>query len=352
MSFRSLSLISILAGVVMGTLLPAHGQQPSLRRGRAINFSEPKYDSGVASNLNAIASQKAAFHNLDEELKRPSDLFDVGDPLQGRNRQPLPQLPPPTLNSKRARELFEKKRERENWPFQSPDDQKFGLTAEEIFKLPEYDSDGKVKEKKSPVEVFYERLDRERAGMTNQLRTDELPGFENRNGGRDNPVAINSDKSPGLAAGFTAAGWKESPGLDVGSELGPDSGRPQTLVEMLTTQAQPVESPEMVRAQAARLAEFKQLLESKTPLPAASSFNSTPALAPLNRALPGFEPSAAAPARSAVQPPPTGQGSYTPTVGLPTAPAGLPGLNPILPQPEPARAAMPPSSLNIPKRKF
>src|SRR6266550_3516549 len=185
MTFRSLRFAWVLAGVVLSTLVSVHGQQPPSRRGQPILFSEPRYNTAM-SNLDEIATQKSAFQNPAKELKKPSNIFDASEGSASLFMPPLRQLPPPNVNSKRLKALLDKRNDR---AFQAPDDLAAMLTAEEIFKIPEFDRD-------------------------DQAKGDDLFGRQRENEGRDDTTFFGTEKTPGVAVNVPALTSKPLFGVD------------------------------------------------------------------------------------------------------------------------------------------
>jgi len=173
MTFRSLKYALVIAGALVSALGVAQDQQPPSRRSQPILFYEPRYDA-AASNLNEIATQESPFRHPGKEFKKPSDIFNTGEGSANFIMPPLLQLPRPNVSSKRLKELLDKRNDR---ALQTPEELARLLTAEEIFKIPDFARDGQEKEKKTWMERGYERWEQEQFGTTNQFKGDELFGF-------------------------------------------------------------------------------------------------------------------------------------------------------------------------------
>lgn len=338
MSFRTLKSAWIVAGVVLSTLVSSHGQQPPPRRGQPILFSEPRRDTAT-SNLNEIVTQKRTPRNLEQELNKPLDIFSVGDPGANIIMPPLRQLPPPNVNSKRLKELLDKRKDR---GFESPEDLVTGLTAEEIFKVPELDRDGQEKKKMSKMERYFQGLEREQRGNTNQTKGDDLFGRQKQNDGRDDLTFFGTEKTPGVAGSATAPTLKPLFGSDSLSVFSPDMNKSWSFSEGFGFAN--VEPPATTRARETRLQDFRELL---SPLPtsrdgaAVPPFNSPPA------APHGFTPSGGLDSLPGA----TSRGSLpTTTVGAPLAFPGSAGNRQSLTPPP--RMPLPPTAFELPKRKF
>lgn len=367
MSVRCLQFTLLPAALVLGTCLAAQGQQSLPQRSQKIIFSDPKGDP-VSSNLNFIATQKLNLKSLEDEFKKP---FSISGPGAAGSTAPLPlHLPQPNLNRQQLRELFERERD---WIFQSPEDYEANLTAEKIFKLPEYDKDGQEKQREGAVERFYQRLDEERnqvnrspedAGTADLFGSQESFGFST---GRDlmelhplkpgGNVANRSEASPASGAAFIspdeilrrlASGNSDSP--LPGSLLSTD------LSDFLS--ASKLELLPQASSEKARMEEFKRLLEPRT----AASPMSGEATSELLSRTPSINPGWDTPRSS--NPVPEGAGlspigSSPARLGTPERPPALittipsrPGLATAEPTADPVRTATPPPAFNLPKRAF
>jgi len=330
MTFRSLRFAWVLAGVVLSTLVSVRGQQPPSRRGQPILFSEPRYNTAM-SNLDEIATQKSAFQNPAKELKKPSDIFDAGERSANLFMPPLRQLPPPNVSSKRLKELLEKRNDR---AFQAPEDLAAMLTAEEIFKIPEFDRDGQEKKKKTWMERGYDRLEQEHLVTTNQMKGDDLFGRQRENEGRDDPTFFGTEKTPGVAVNVPALTSKPLFGLDSSGVLSPDMNKSRSFTDNFGFAN--FEPPDVTRARETRLQIYRELLNSGplTPTVAVNPLNNSPAAAP------GFSP-----ARGLDSLP-----GETPRVSLPTTTVGAPQG---FPSPGNNHSLVPPAPpLTLPAPKF
>jgi len=146
--------LAVLAG---GLLLGSNGRAAEPRHGRPIEFSDPK-SAEITTNLNQFSIKRGGLRDLEVDLKSFQQGFSSRSSLDGIAEPPVRYSPPPVIQSKKARELLERKK---NWAFMNPEDLTSGATAEQIFNLPEYGPDGKEKRKSSAVELYYERQERE-----------------------------------------------------------------------------------------------------------------------------------------------------------------------------------------------
>jgi hypothetical protein len=128
------------------------------QHGTKIEFSDAK-TSEVATNLSLLGSKKDRLRefedDFDRSLKKAFSTESSMDGVQAPNYRPPARQRTP---SKRAKKLEE---ERRNWVFMDPNEVSSAPTAEELFHMPEYDKHGVEKTDKTPLEKFYERMDKE-----------------------------------------------------------------------------------------------------------------------------------------------------------------------------------------------
>ena len=117
----------------MGGLLVCSAQAGGKERGRPIEFSEPRSDE-VTTNLHQLTSKKDGLRQLEEDLYKPLQSFTPKSSLEGVVAPPPRPPAAPVIQSKRAKELLER---RKNWVFMSPEDLLAGPTVEEILKSPQ-----------------------------------------------------------------------------------------------------------------------------------------------------------------------------------------------------------------------
>lgn len=363
----------LLAGTAIAAgLVAAQAQQAFPSSGRKIEFSDPG-GSTLTSNLNSIATGKAAFPSFGDDLRRSADMLQTGGSLQGIGG-PLIQRAPPAVSSKKLKELMEK---RHDWQFLEFEDYQSEQTIEEMLGISEYGPGGELKEKKSPLERYYERLDRAHGPATNRTRDDTSFSLDfglgkERDGGlKDGGFRSQGNSGEGLAEAEDPL--KQLLRGNTGNPLFPDQHKSAGFSPVF---AQPKswqpETPENTKAQAARLEEFKRIWDAhgQPALSTASSISGITPFDPLKTtasstpafALPMNPESATVSPVPAVTPSGIGRDSLsplTPAAGLAARPFELPGASPSLPAltpatplPEPARTVTPASDFSIPKRRF
>ena len=149
-----------MAAVAVSSLLLCSAQAGGKQRGRPIEFSEPRSDE-VTTNLHQLTSKKDGLKQLEEDLYKPLQSFAPKSSLEGVAAPPARPPAGPVIQSKRAKELLER---RKNWVFMSPEDLLAGPTVEEILKSPRYEADGQEKKELPPLERYYQRLAAKRPG--------------------------------------------------------------------------------------------------------------------------------------------------------------------------------------------
>jgi len=343
----------LLAGVALGALMSARGQQPPPRSGRAIIFSDPKGVTAV-SNLNETAEQKTAPKALVDQFKKPFVFPGPNDSLDGALVPPVRFAMSPALSSEKARELLEKQKD---WVFLSPEDYGIGLSVEEISKIPEYSPDGREKKKGTPLERYFERLDSARASATNRLRSDGVFGQRNKFGVLDGPDSAATGDAFGGGLSEMELTLKRLSNPESDSALFPDLAATRNISDFYGPSGMGPNG--RTRAENARLEEFKQLLESRTlPSPMAGVLDplSGAAVSSSRPMLPGgagaFSSSGLSDSQSPLR---TSVDSLPQPQGLPAVAASpsYPSLTPALPVAEPPSTPTPPRpTFDPPKRAF
>jgi len=355
-------------GLAVIVVLSVRSQESQPGQERSIEFSETR--SGVvSSNVNQSGVNKITLKSMEQDLKKPFELFSTSDDAADCFTAANAWRPPPsTAKASQMKELLEKRNE---WIFLTPEDYfASGLTDEKMFNLPEFGSDGEETKKKKPLERYYERLDRESA----KSRAATNPAEDSD---RLSPRQI-GEKQEGLKELVL---WGQPSSLSSGlSEMEQtvkrlshgDSSAFGTTADAASTargfsdlfgfgKADAGPTPEQTSAVEARMVEFKQLLDGRSLTPAdsgAGGFNpliGSPLAAPPTGAsagLNGFNGDNTRGGLSPLSPNPVSQTSFP---GLPTAAANFgspPSWQMTPPVPETPQVTLPPPTFNIPKRKF
>jgi hypothetical protein len=317
------------------------------QRGRPIQISASQGEV-TSTNVNQLRTKQLREELLKQQLKEDwigfLDIFGSRGSLSGVAPPPIrPPAAPPAQN-KQIKRLLEREK---NWAFMTTDDLKEEQTVEEIFKLRHYDHGGQQHKELSSPGRYYESLGRDRFGGTNRLGERFAGSFDARKddafSALDNatllgtPLFQTENKLKDLFdynAGQTSFLRRNSAGIF--SDL-------FGAAELWQTERTP--------AQKALLDEFKQLLETRSPLAApVAAAGAFSVQADLTRSMSVL----------GVQPRPTVEPLFgSINAGTGARPAALPDLNAKAPGQSslaptlPAEAARPPSAtLTFPKRKF
>jgi len=192
-----LRIVPAVAMMAWSTLLTGSLQAQDKPQGRRIELSEPASNE-LMTNLSQLAASQDGRKQLEKDLLKPRPLFAPNKSLEGLIA-PLPRPMPngPAVNSKRVQELLDR---RKNWIFMTPEDLAAAPSTEEMLQTPEYGADGQKKKKISPLERYYQNLDRERHPSTakNRFQDDDLLGASKRKDSADEP-ASQEDSNPPLA---------------------------------------------------------------------------------------------------------------------------------------------------------
>jgi hypothetical protein len=368
------------AGVSFALVSPL-GAQELPGRGRPIEFSEPR-SSVTPTNISEVTADKTSLRKLDDEFKKPFELFGFGETPGARLAAPPPPariLPAPPA-SRSLRELLQK---RDQWlELEMEEGEGLGLTPEEMLRVPKYGRDGEPVKRRTQIERYYEDLDRARAAaqaaVTNRasremlnsrffgeeeefkplnlklfeepvnpfapvgdgrnkpgnLKT-ELPGFADLSAPRNQP----RDFSEIFGLGTGATGFSTAP------DAGGYENRKRTVEDLLTLRfvnnpvTGPNNAPTLGGAPTALTP--NPLTAGATP-PAATTpgFASGPGLGAVAPGAGGFNPAAPlANSVSSLAAPPTLLGAPQPAWGTP-------------PPPEATRPKLAPAPFQIPQRKF
>lgn len=184
------------AALVMGVWLACSAQAAGRQRGRTIQFTPSRSDE-VLTNLHQLTNKKDSLKRLEEDLNAPLQNFAPKSSLEGVVAPPPRSPAPSAVQSKRAKELLER---RKNWVFMTPDELLGGPTVEQILQAPDYGADGRLKKDLPAMESYYERLlpKRPANNMMGQAQTDELLSVLNRPNAFEAPAKDESDLPAGI----------------------------------------------------------------------------------------------------------------------------------------------------------
>lgn len=341
--------MSLAAGFVT-----APAEEPAGQRAKPIIFSEPKSDT-VSSNLNQLDLKASPFKSLESNLKKPFEIFDWGQSAGGI-RPPAVPIAPPTApaNNRKMKDLLEK---REESLMFGPDSGDSDRAEDDPFKSVEDSLKAAGSKLKTPLDRYYDRLDRERSAITNQVRKPDPLSEKPDPGGKDwlgrsvpeNPFGDE------LKASVNSLGRLATNASARGGFIS-DQIKPKTFEDLIDRQPGDL-TERSSSVKETRLDEFRNLLDRPAYAPASNYYS--PGLPAAGAAM---RPATASPwsTWSATSPPPKSRESFTTRAGLVGAPAQLqslpsiaattPSLNPAPPPMVPPK--LPASSFSIPKRQF
>jgi hypothetical protein len=309
--------------------------QPA-RRGPAIKFSEPKNES-VSTNLNPYADTiRNNLRQLEEGVSPRIGVFNQAE-IETIARPVL--RPPPVIQSKRVRELLDRQK---NWVFISPEEQATELTEEEMMGVTLLDEQGQKKTSISPLEKYYQNLDRAQAGGTNQLsngrgtRSDDEGWLSRGEGGEGGEGSFNPVQD---RLQETERGLQSLLKTDTGSKFFTENPQIGSMPDLFAPPRVGKTSEE--KAQELRSDQFRQMMQPDYSRP--GGFPGVPSVgSTAGFATPG-----------AVLKPVTlpGVGSLT-GAGLAGAPAVLETKPPSVAPLNPVRTQFPSPMSELPRRKF
>jgi hypothetical protein len=357
MNFRWLRFARLLVvpSLVLVAALPAPAQQPAPRRGRSIEFSEPRSDV-VSSNLNLVGTRRHTLSSVEQELKKPFELLNpADDSLSSVLVPPVRRTFPSPARTKRLKEQLEK---RDEWMFLEAEDYGGELTPEDMLGVPEYDSNGELKRPRTAFERYYERREKERAAATNELRATGVVGWSEKDRalGESKELGLYGDSSPfGSGITDTERTMKRLSNTDEDSTSTSEAVAPKSFSEFFgfgKTES-PNNAQEAARAHQARMEEFKQFLDTRS-LSSPTLAPGSPLAPPPSAQFGGLgafsdkgQPGALSPALSSSSP-------LSPLPSLPSLPTspGLPTWQSPPPAPPPPHVTLPQSTFSLPQRKF
>ncbi|MEK7779989.1 MAG: hypothetical protein AAB370_00640 [Verrucomicrobiota bacterium] len=337
-----------------GSLLCA--ETPARSRGTTIIFSAPKADT-VSSNLNELRTPSSPFLEMESNLKKPFDLFDSGKPSGGYYPVVRPQPPQPDVKRKSYKDVLN---ERAEEIFLEPKLHQ-GETDDDLYKFDDGALDPYGRKSKSSIDRYYDRMDR---ALTNRPASSALDstGLDSKDPlNRNNLNPFATPAAPDITRRSTDNRLRPF-GSPNNAMTAPENifGDRSLLDQNDRNSAnRPNSSFSNAREpKETRLENFKRLLESPSPSRAGSPMQSgnygiTPARssaapAAARTSYNGYKPaSSAAPVNSFSK--------SAGLVGAPANPQGLPdyaapSLNSGTPLP--TAKPTPPSTFQIPKRRF
>lgn len=353
-----------LALILLATApLGLRAEEKPRSRPTPIIFSAPQSDT-VSSNLNQISTKTSPLTDLESGLKKPFEVFESGrsSTTYRPASRDMPYVPPPpVLKNKKLKDLLEK--EAEDAYLRT--EEEAALSRDESWKSEEDPLAPSGPRSKSPLDLYYDRIERNRSGQTNQGGSPALAWF-----GDKPELEAKDDGKPRAIGGLFDIEMSAS-ARTMNQMTNRDSGDGRLTSERLKTRSfgeifglGPVEPATTTgRTKDSRLDDFKRLLDgpgygSSTDFNVAPPPSSVVAPSPATQPVLGVVP----PPSYATSPTP---GFGTPSVanasslagavgtplGLPEHSVGTPSLTPT-PSVQPTTPKPPPPTFNIPRRRF
>lgn len=339
----------LVVSLLAGAPLTLRGEEPARRTAAPIIFSSPQSDT-VSSNLNEISLKTSPLRNLESDLKKPFEVFQSGNAGTFRPPTKFSTPPAPVLNSRKLKELMDKRAEDLYLGSESAATDDFTKSDDEL--------DPFKKKIKSPLESYYDRMDRQAAATNQTARTDDLLA-----GGKEDP-----DSADNLGLG-RLRNPLESPALANSQNPRPvlGGGRPSSSYsENLKPRSfgdifglSPSEPADRFsRSKETRLDNFKRLLDGPSAAPRTDF--TAPAAVTGAAPKPGTGGSTAPPPAWTTPQPAPATDTFDKRAGLVGSPAKPQGLTefavsfPSLSTPPavPPAKPPPPPTFKVPKRQF
>ena len=288
------------------------------RHGRPIEFSDPK-GSAISTNFNRLDFRRGEFRDLEEDLtKFLPHTFSPKTSLDG--------IEAPALRTPANQAIVKKQKEardrRVNWVWQNPTELTSGPTAEELFKVPEYGSDGREKKKSSAsVESAYERLEREHRLDGDSNRDDDPTHLARSSASADDQKSEPDHSSPEQVSTGERALRRLFDSEPAAHAAAADSGHTSATDIFGLGNSAPTASPQQLESQRILRDQFNSLF---APSPASGGLtelqNSLSGISDYRSAVTQLEPLPSA-AKSGFEP-------TLGTISMPFTGSGLPELTP------------------------
>lgn len=339
-----------------GSLLCA--ETPPRSRGTTIIFSAPKADT-VSSNLNELRTPSSPFLEMENNLKKPFDLFDSSKPKG--SHYPALRTPPPQPEVKR-KSYKDVLNERAEEMFLEPTLHQ-GETDDDLYKLDDGSLDPYGRKSKSSLDRYYDRVDRALTNRPSGSALGSSTGLDSKdplNRNNLNPFASSAD--PDIPRRSTDNRLRPFGSPNNAMTASPENAfGDRSLLNQSDRSSANRSSSSFSNSREpkeTRLENFKRLLEGPSQSRAGSpvrsgSYATTPARSSATPAAAGTSYNGYKPASSTA--PANSFSKSAGLVGAPASPQGLPDYTaPSLNSgtPLPTTRPTPPSTFQIPKRRF
>ncbi len=246
--------LAFVAGVAV-----CHAQtEGKTTHGRELELTEPMAKEAI-TNLNQLSGH-SSLRQLEDDLSKSLQPFAPKGSLDGVL---APQYVAPPRQIIRSQKLKDELEKRQNWMYLSPEDLLPGMDDADLLKLQDAtDATGK---KKTPLEQFYDRLEREQKGGTkSKLSSDDDP-LSTKDPLRDDSDSMDDSKLPGRIRD-TAQNLRKLLSQDNGLERYSDGNGRSSLSDFFGLGVAKVPTKEEIEKHKAYMDEFRKLLDGPTPV--------------------------------------------------------------------------------------
>jgi hypothetical protein len=142
--------------VIAGAGLDVCGVRADEKRAEPTELSNSR-SSNAITNSPSFKPKQNGLKQLEQDLFKPFENFSPKGSMDGAYvpSMPQPQSAAPAVQSKRAKELLERRRD---WVFETPEEILANMSTDDVMNRRDKDNEGEDKMKLSPLERFYERL--------------------------------------------------------------------------------------------------------------------------------------------------------------------------------------------------
>jgi hypothetical protein len=156
MRVSSSRLVLLAVALIAGAGLDVCGVRAEEKKAAPTELSGVRSGNAI-TNSPSFKPKQNGLRQLEQDLFKPFENFSPKGSLDGAYVPSMPQPQPaaPAVQSKRAKELLERRRD---WVFETPEEILANTSTDDVMNRREKDKEGDDKVKLSPLERFYERL--------------------------------------------------------------------------------------------------------------------------------------------------------------------------------------------------
>ena len=354
MRFNASRLVLLVAAISAG--LSICGVRADDKNAEQPSNSLGSRNGNAITNSPSFKPKQNGLKQLEQDLFKPFESFSPKGSLDGAYVTSVPEpQPPPAVQSKRAKELLERRRD---WVFETPEEILATPSTDDVKSRRDQDKEGDDKLKLSPLERFYERLysrekkeNGQKANKRREQSDSQKPGVAADDSDSDDdvdlPLGVRETQRE-MKKLFAPKDRKESSSSEPASAFSDVFGlgkntRSREDAEMqkerMDRYKELVGLPVTPRLQSDPLKQFRDMIGSSP---------RSPGLLPTMDALGGLPQQNAFGAQA-------GSGTIAPNMTLLPQGATIhstPSLAPVLPKIEPPKTLPPPVTFGAPRRVF